>query len=147
LNNALGEKALREKVLEKVFETYWPQFETGFQKALDENDPSEPSKPRSEESLLAEVLNTVRSMQHRLRNMESRSDTAINETHRPKPVRKRIRVSEIRSKIDDMISIEVPEPVIEKLMAADGVPIEVIRKHIKMIMDEKRTVNVGADED
>ena len=46
-----------------------------------------------------------------------------------------------------MISIEVPEPVIEKLMAADGVPIEVIRKHIKMIMDEKRTVNVGADED
>lgn len=73
LNNALNENALKEKVLERVFETYWPQFEDGFQRALSENHPSEVIEPRSDENMLAEVLTTVRSTQQRLRKLESGS--------------------------------------------------------------------------
>jgi hypothetical protein len=71
LNSSLGEQALREKVLEQVYETYWPKFEQDFQKALEENPPGEVEKIRSEESILGEMLDTLRSLDRRIRTIES----------------------------------------------------------------------------
>jgi hypothetical protein len=48
INDCLGEKALDERILEQVFDTYWPQFEEKFHKALADNQPEEIVPPRSE---------------------------------------------------------------------------------------------------
>jgi len=71
LNSALGDQALREKVLEQVFETYWPQFDNKFQEIIGETDADEHVPERSEESILTEVLRTVRGMDKRIRTLES----------------------------------------------------------------------------
>jgi TIR domain len=70
LNSSLGEHSLKEKVLEQVFNTYWPQFEIGFKNALEEHPAQRESMPRSEDSILSEVLRTVRSLDRRVRSVE-----------------------------------------------------------------------------
>jgi len=79
LNSSLGDQSLREKVLEQVFDTYWPQFEIGFEQALKDNPEGESaSPPRSEENILTEVLRTVRTLDRRVRSIE-RND--LSEEH------------------------------------------------------------------
>lgn len=94
LNSALGDSSLRETVLERVFDTYWPQFEEQFKQALDDNPETKEATPRSEESILVEVLNTVRSMQHRIRDIEisskAPSRTSSRNTLSPSAVRRRV---------------------------------------------------------
>ena len=70
LNSLLGDKALSEKTLIQVFETYWPQFEGKFSKII-KTTPTERNEPiRSEESILSEVLSTVRMLDKRVRQFE-----------------------------------------------------------------------------
>lgn len=70
LNSSLGDKALKDKVVEQVFETYWPQFQSSFNQALADNPTDVVDAPRSEESMMHEVLSTVRAMDRRLRLLE-----------------------------------------------------------------------------
>ncbi|MGJ8661852.1 MAG: toll-Interleukin receptor, partial [Bacteroidota bacterium] len=62
INDCLGDKALDERILEQVFDTYWPQFEEKFKLALKENPPEEDIPPRSEQDMLSEILNNTRSL-------------------------------------------------------------------------------------
>ena len=71
INDCLGDKALDERILEQVFETYWPQFDEKFKLALKENPPMEDIPPRSEQDMLSEILNNTRSLTHRVRDLES----------------------------------------------------------------------------
>lgn len=71
INDCLGDKALDERILEQVFETYWPQFDEKFKLALEENPPGEDIPPRSEQDMLSEILNNTRSLTHRVRGLES----------------------------------------------------------------------------
>src|SRR6185312_14476594 len=57
LNAFLAEQGLDERILEQVFKTYWPQFELGFKKALEENLPTISVAPRPDSDILAEILN------------------------------------------------------------------------------------------
>lgn len=70
LNNALGEKALKEKVLEKVFETYWPQFNEEFNKILSETPQVTKVVKRKIDDILNELLYVTRSMEKRIRAIE-----------------------------------------------------------------------------
>jgi hypothetical protein len=70
LNSALGDQALREKVLEQVFDTYWPQFEQKFKEIIEESEAEEHAPERTDESILTEVLRTVRGMDKRIRTLE-----------------------------------------------------------------------------
>lgn len=79
MNSALGDRALREKVLEQVFDTYWPQFEIGFNNILESTDVGIKTPARTEESILTEVLRTVRSMDRRVRHLEK--PTLVKERH------------------------------------------------------------------
>jgi hypothetical protein len=98
LNTTLGENSLRENVLDKVFETYWPQFEENFKKALEDNPETHEAKPRSEESILVEVLNTVRSMQHKIRQLETSPKSPQQKTRRMlSPTGIRVQVEEMFS--------------------------------------------------
>lgn len=71
INDCLNEKALDERILEQVFETYWPQFNEKFQLALKENQPEEIVPPRSEQDMLGEILNHTRGLSNRVRSLES----------------------------------------------------------------------------
>ncbi|SED28496.1 TIR domain-containing protein [Pseudomonas frederiksbergensis] len=72
LNTCLDSNKLEERVLRQVFDTYWPQFESKFQLALDLNPLGVEVVPRSEESMLAEILANTRSLSNRIRDLESR---------------------------------------------------------------------------
>ncbi len=71
INDCLAEKALDEKILNQVFETYWPQFQEKFHIALEDNPPNEVIPPRTEQDILSEILNNTRSLSHRIRDLES----------------------------------------------------------------------------
>lgn len=66
----LGEKALSDTVLDKVFETFWPELQSSLASI-----PPERAKPRgevrSERELLEEVLELVRGQERRLLIIES----------------------------------------------------------------------------
>ena len=40
LNNALGEKRLKDNIIEQVFKTYWPYFEEKFNEIIEIYQPS-----------------------------------------------------------------------------------------------------------
>lgn len=70
LNSTLAQSALDNRVLEQVFNTYWPQFEERFQKILAETEAHAPSKPRPKEDVLGEILENTRMLNSRIRKLE-----------------------------------------------------------------------------
>lgn len=75
LNAALPvEHRLRDDVLDKVFSTYWTQFEQSFKKVL-ETEPAAAVdvEPRSEKSMLVEILEHTRSLSGRVGELERRA--------------------------------------------------------------------------
>ena len=69
LNSYLSE-SLDTETLGQVFNTYWPQFESRLLKILKTKKSKTKEAPRSEESLLTEILRTVRTLDHRLLTVE-----------------------------------------------------------------------------
>lgn len=67
INACLNDKALDERILKQVFDTYWPQFETNFQSALKHNPPEEDTPPRTEQDILSEILSNTRALSNRIR--------------------------------------------------------------------------------
>jgi hypothetical protein len=72
INSFLDETSLEDKVLTRVFETYWPQFQAEYNAIIEETTGDEVVEERSDQSLLQEVLETVRSMDKRVRTLEVR---------------------------------------------------------------------------
>jgi hypothetical protein len=73
LNNSLRDKALKEKTLQQVFLTYWPKFEESFKTIIKNTPATEVVEKRSEDDMLAEILSSTRSMDRRVRSLESSS--------------------------------------------------------------------------
>lgn len=71
LNTCLAERSLDERVLEKAFIVYWPQFEAEFALALAENEPEKVSKPRPQQDVMMEILSATREMSKRISTLES----------------------------------------------------------------------------
>ncbi len=59
--------------LDNIFSTYWPQFETQFKRILDGNPPSKPQSPRSQNDILAELLDLTRNLSARTARLERTS--------------------------------------------------------------------------
>lgn len=73
VNSCLVEKALDERILKQVFDTYWPQFHKSFEDALLKHPPIEIVPPRSEQDMLTEILNNTRTLSQRVRTLEKKS--------------------------------------------------------------------------
>lgn len=76
INNSLDANSLDERILEQVFETYWPQFEVDFNSVIENSPKDKVIKPRSDHELLSEILNISRSLNHRVRDLESNNKYA-----------------------------------------------------------------------
>jgi len=71
LNNGDIENRIGEKILDRIFETYWPQFELEFKKIIEDTVEGKAIKKKDEDSeILYEILNSVRFMDKRIRNLE-----------------------------------------------------------------------------
>lgn len=71
INLSLEVGSLKEQVLEKVFETYWPQFEEKFKEIVSSTPTVEVKDKRKQDDILIEVLSSVRAMDRRMRDIES----------------------------------------------------------------------------
>lgn len=71
INKELGDNALDDRILDQVFETYWPNFEEQFAKIEQEKPAKNKDRPvRTSEDLLEEILYTTRTMDKRIRSLE-----------------------------------------------------------------------------
>lgn len=75
LNSALAPNGLDIRILEQVFNTYWPQFDSEFNSILDKTRPEAPLKPRSDKDLLSEILENTRALNNRIRRLESEAES------------------------------------------------------------------------
>ncbi|MBK6741880.1 MAG: toll/interleukin-1 receptor domain-containing protein [Hydrogenophilales bacterium] len=74
LNSALSGNGLDNRILEQVFETYWPQFEQRFKQILATTEAQPPSKPRPKEDVLGEILENTRILNSRIRKLEHENE-------------------------------------------------------------------------
>ena len=70
INSSLGEECLDEELLQKVFNTFWPQMENAFNliESKEENDLQQITKGNKSIEILEEVLNLLRNQQKLLMN-------------------------------------------------------------------------------
>jgi hypothetical protein len=71
INSTLGDQGLKESILDEAFNTYWPRLSDRLDQILAETPQSDEIQPRTDQSIMHEVLNTIRSLDKRVRHMES----------------------------------------------------------------------------
>ncbi|OYY94826.1 MAG: toll-Interleukin receptor [Hydrogenophilales bacterium 28-61-23] len=71
LNGTLVSNSLDNRILEQVFATYWPQFESSFAEIIATTEAQPPSKPRPKEDVLGEILENTRMLNSRIRRLEN----------------------------------------------------------------------------
>jgi hypothetical protein len=74
ISSSSKDNALNESVLLKVFSTYWPQFENEFGSIIKDTPEEEIVEERKDNDIILEVLTTVRTLDKRLRNIESEQE-------------------------------------------------------------------------
>ncbi len=149
INSSLGDKALKEKVLEKVFETYWPQFESQFENALACSPQTEKIEPRSEENMLVEVLSSVRRLDRRLREIEApRQQLRLDglESNPPGRHDPRIPKSHAKRLVLEMVDADMPKEYIYDKMRNYGVPLGFVRRMMRESQESESNENDKEDE-
>jgi hypothetical protein len=77
INNGLGDRSLHQITLEKVFKKNWPEFKERFDKILRDFPEESVSTPPSPENVLEDVRGYMRSIDQRLRAVESGSSKEL----------------------------------------------------------------------
>lgn len=120
LNKYLGDKALKLKTLEQVFETYWPQFEEKFNKILGEHEEEKSTvDSRTDEDLLTEILAITRGLEKRVRNMEGERETRFRALEQ---VRESIHPNSAKRLIEELLTHQVSKDEIILTLRKMGVP-------------------------
>lgn len=138
LNGALGPSGLDVRILEQVFNTYWPQFETRFKEVLAATEPTAPSKPRPKEDVLGEILENTRTLSSRIRKLEYETERARARTERPDTIERPdhlISPDLARQQIRDMIKAGMPAELMLDEFGRRGYP----RGFIKMEIERARS--------
>jgi hypothetical protein len=112
LNNTLAGNGLDNRILEQVFNTYWPQFEERFREILANTKEQPPSKPRPKEDVLSEILENTRMLNSRIRRLEHENEHyRMREIDRPDM----LLYKEMYNAIIEMAKAGLPiEPVMER---------------------------------
>lgn len=130
LNSTLGANALDVRVLDQVFDTYWPQFEEKFKTIIKTTDAAPPAKPRPKEDVLGEILENTRVLSTRIRRLEHETERSsmMRESYIRPP-------NMLQQQIRNMISAGLsPEDIASELRGT--APTSVIRKYIDRYTDK-----------
>ncbi len=119
INLSLKDKALKEVTLEKVFDTYWKQFEDKFKAILKETPETEIEETRSENDILLEVLSSVRMMDRRIRRIEN-DDNYKNEREFLNLNNSKDSKIRIEMLIREFVRKGMPQEVIEQVLMKDN---------------------------
>lgn len=75
INKELADNSLEDRILDQVFETYWPLFEKRFKEVVKNAPSSDELEPtRSSNDILTEILYTTRTLDKRIRFLEKRNN-------------------------------------------------------------------------
>ncbi|NNP67274.1 toll/interleukin-1 receptor domain-containing protein [Acinetobacter sp. Ac_5812] len=131
LNESLKENKLRDDILETVFETYWPKFETEFGAILKRYS-NETLQPviRTEENILLELLETTRTFDKRIRNIES---SVKNQSTN---LRNILSSNQAKRRIFEMVREGIPKEIIIENLADKGISPNFTIKEINEISRE-----------
>jgi hypothetical protein len=135
LNKSLKERSLKEKVLEEVFETYWPKFEEKFQKIINIKEEVSTQDQRSENDILIEILSATRSMDRRIRLIE---DDRHRTKSRAVPV-----ASEAKAIILSLLKTGVDPVSILESALLQGVPRTFIKNEIARSLRQKERADLN----
>ncbi len=126
INSYMGTSALNDKVLEKVFETYWPQFEIDFKRILDEVPIVEKIEKRKSDDILNEILSLTRNLDKKVREIGPSKGTikerpAMVEPYIQKPSRT-IPYPLLATAIDERLSKQEPfDNIVDDLSKKYGI--------------------------
>lgn len=136
LNDSLKEKKLRDDILTEVFDTYWPKFEKSLAEILSGYPETLPQPAiRSDENILLELLETTRSFDRRIRNIESsvKNKESMGTTQ----------ISPIgaRRRIYDMLKDGIPKELIIDKLSRYGFSTSFTEKEIMRFLEENTDQN------
>lgn len=143
INLSLKENALKENVLAKVFDTYWPQFETEFHSIIKSTPETEITTKRKDNDIMLDVLSTVRMLDKRLRTIEASSERAIQIEKERKSV---VTSNDIRFLIKSLFNqAATDETIIDSVSEKYNIPRAVVRHELNFIKEnsekEKRSMD------
>lgn len=138
INLTLKEKALKESILEKVFDTYWSQFEEDFKRIIDTTPVTEIIAKRKDNDIMLDVLSTVRLLDRRLRSIESNNDRRSINENGINSKKESFSLNEIRMDIQNLIEQELTASIIIEIMSEKyGIPRSIVRREL-IRMNESR---------
>ncbi|VEJ21025.1 TIR domain-containing protein [Neisseria animaloris] len=139
LNSSLGNNSLDYRVLEQVFETYWPQFENEFQRIKEDTKSQDKaqSKPRPQADMLTEILENTRTLGQRMRGLEREVDIIKTREREINPFPMRL----LESRVLDMAKQGVPPDQIVDYFS-DRAPRTVIRRILRDMKNTSSTPNL-----
>lgn len=141
INACLAEKALDERILKQVFDTYWPQFSQSFENALNDFPPEEVVPPRSEQDILSEILNNTRALTQRVRALETPAHRTANIIIENSSLDKKVPTWAIQKKVRELVrSGDFTDDEIVSSLEKFSFPENEIRDLIRFYMT-KRNLN------
>ena len=142
LNNILKENALKEKILNEVFNTYWPKFEKDFQEILKITKEGKIEK-RSEDEILMEILSSTRTMERRIRSLESNNILAPKLQRHPHHIDS---YDEAEKFILNLFDENLPNEIILDISEDKGIPSDFVedilrRRKRKRVVARRKSSN------
>lgn len=131
LNSTLDMAALDERILSQVFETYWPQFELKFKDVLDLSRDQVPVEPRSETSILEEILSNTRSLTSRVGRLENQTKNDIYYA----------RASRAHGQLRDMLISGAPLEMVFDFCNKNEIPPSLVEREIRKFRPEVSVVS------
>ncbi len=145
INACLNDKALDERILKQVFDTYWPQFETNFESALKHNPPEEDTPPRTEQDILSEILSNTRALSNRIRKIENSiyKSTKTNYNNSTTTLKD---ISELQKDVLNIILAGVnDEDEIISFLNSHDVPDTIVRQTIRDTLKNRKTTIIDVN--
>lgn len=142
LNSYLEDKKLKENILEKAFDIYWPQFEKEFNKINSTISEDVEVKKRSSDDILLEVLSTTRGLERRMRTLETRNNIEEDQNTDMKIINRKNVMSLVIANeiIDQMIQNNIPKQIIIKKLCKLGVPESYVRSSIEERLESNEII-------
>jgi len=133
LNAALGSGGLDAKVLEQVFETYWPQFEQQFEAAM-QSTPESPADPvKGPDEAIAELIALTKTVANRVARIEQR------EVHEPTEqsafnIRSVIPLTKEQSSSNSALSRDISARRLARKMLSEGHDVSDVREAVMKLV-------------
>ncbi|SFP24287.1 TIR domain-containing protein [Pseudarcicella hirudinis] len=149
INLTLKEKALKESILGKVFDTYWNQFEDDFKRIIESTPEAEISSKRKDNDIMLDVLSTVRMLDRRLRTMETTNERQVLNNERifinpDETVREpSISLNELRISIQNMLEQDLfPDSIMVDILSEKvNFPRTIVRREVQRAKELKEKAN------